>query len=229
MITRAVKVQNVGDKNITITKAASAELDFMGGDYDVLHFHGRHGMERIMERTPVFHGNQSFGSVRGTSSHQHNPFLILAEKGASEEWGNCYGVSFVYSGNFHGEVEKDQASQTRMLMGIQDLMFDYELAPGEIFTAPEAALSFSDQGLSKLSANFHRLIRYHVCRGKFKTARRPVLINNWEATYLDFDGEKITRIASQAAELGVEMLVLDDGWFGKRDNDISGLGDWMVR
>lgn len=228
VIARAVLVRNIGGEVLTVTKAASAELDFMGGDYDVLHFHGRHTMERVMERTPVFHGNQSFGSIRGTSSHQHNPFLILAEQGTSEDAGNCYGVSFLYSGNFHGEVEKDQYSQTRLLMGIQDQMFEYDLAAGETFTAPEAALTFSAEGLTKLSQNYHKLIRYHVCRGKFKTARRPILVNNWEATYFNFDGEKICKIARQAAELGVEMLVLDDGWFGKRESDNSGLGDWIV-
>ncbi|MDD3279442.1 MAG: alpha-galactosidase [Lachnospiraceae bacterium] len=228
VITRAVRVKNTGAEVLTVTKAASAELDFVCGDYDVLHFHGRHGMEHVMERTPVFHGNQSFGSIRGASSHQHNPFLILAQQNTTEDKGECYGISFVYSGNFHGEVEKDQTAQTRMLMGIQDQMFAYDLAAGETFTAPEAALSCSSEGLSSLSQNFHRLIRYHICRGKFQKVRRPILINNWEATYFDFDGEKICNIARQASELGVEMLVLDDGWFGQRDGDVSGLGDWVV-
>lgn len=227
VITRAVCVKNIGTQKITLTKVYSGCLDFVAGDFDVLHFHGRHGMERNLERTPVITGNQSFGSRRGTSSHQHNPFVILAERRATEEHGDCYGMSLLYSGSFRCEVEKDQFSQTRAAIGIQDEMFEYPLEAGEIFYAPEVAFSYAD-GLTALSSNYHRLIRNHVCRGIYRNAPRPILINNWEATYFDFDGEKIIEIAKQAAELGVEMLVLDDGWFGKRDSDYSGLGDWFV-
>jgi alpha-galactosidase len=227
VITRAVRVTNRGNAPVTLTKVYSGALDFLGGDYDILHFVGRHGMERNLERTPVITGNQSFGSRRGASSHQHNPFVILASQETTEDAGDCYGLSLLYSGNFRCEVERDQYRQTRIAMGIMDEMFEYPLKPGETFYAPEIAFSYAD-GLSSLSYNFHRLIRDHVCRGPYRNAPRPILINNWEATYFDFTGEKIIQIAKQASELGVEMLVLDDGWFGKRDSDTSGLGDWFV-
>ena len=154
--------------------------------------------------------------------------MIIAGNGTDEDHGSCYGMSFVYSGNFKGEAEKDQFNQTRVSMGLQDELFEYMLLPGEIFEAPEVVLSYSRKGLSALSRNYHRVYRQHLCRGKYKTIPRPVLLNNWEATYFDFTGDKIYEIAKQASELGVEMLVLDDGWFGKRDSDFSGLGDWSV-
>lgn len=228
VITRCAVICNKGGEDVFINKAYSASLDFVSGDFELLHFYGRHAMERNLERIPVIHGNQSFGSRRGTSSHQHNPFFILAEKNTTEDAGGCYGMSFLYSGNFRFEAEKDQIHQTRVQMGILDEMFDYPLQPGERFHTPEIALAYSAKGLTELSHIFHRMIRCHVCRGKYKTARRPVLINNWEATYMEFDGNKILDIARQAAELGVEMLVLDDGWFGNRDHDDCGLGDWYV-
>jgi alpha-galactosidase len=227
VITRAVKVVNNGDGRVNVTKAYSGVLDFINGEYDVIHFHGRHGMERNYERTSVIAGKLSFGSNRGTSSHQHNPFVIIADRDADEDKGGCYGMSLLYSGNFHCEVERDQFNLTRFGIGIQDEMFEYALEPGDEFLTPEVAISFAD-GLSKLSQNFHGLILNNICRGKYKKAMRPILINNWEATYFDFDGDKIESIARMAAELGVEMLVLDDGWFGKRDSDYSGLGDWYV-
>lgn len=228
VITRAVSVRNIGKAQISIHKVYSGMLDFVTGDFDVIHFHGRHGMERQMERIPVITGTQSFGSRRGTSSHQHNPFFILAEKRTTEEQGLCYGMSLLYSGSFHAEIEKDQFQQTRMGIGLQDEMFLYPLLEGETFYAPEVAFACSTEGLADLSHIYHRLIRDHICRGAYQHTERPILINNWEATYFTFTGEKIIQIAKQAAELGVEMMVLDDGWFGSRDDDLKGLGDWMV-
>lgn len=228
VITRSAVIQNVGNAECTITKAYSGCIDFMEGDFDLLHFHGRHGMERVLERTPLIVGTQAFGSIRGTSSHQHNPFFILANKKATEDAGDCYGMSLVYSGNFKCEAEIDQYSQSRIAIGIQDEMFEYELKQDETFYTPEVAYIYSAEGLTNLSHKYHQLIQNHICRGKYKDVRRPILINNWEATYFDFNGDKIFDIAKQAAELGVEMLVLDDGWFGKRDDDMSGLGDWFV-
>lgn len=228
VITRSAVIKNTGAGKIYINKAFSSTLDFLRGDYDLLHFHGRHTMERNLERVPVMHGKQSFGSRRGTSSHQHNPFVILAERGATEDAGGCYGMSLLYSGNFSFEAEQDQYRQTRMQIGMLDEMMDYPLAPQECLYTPEAAMAYSAHGLAALSHIYHEMIRNHVCRGIYKNARRPVLINNWEATYFHFTGENILKLAEQAAELGVEMLVLDDGWFGKRDDDNSGLGDWTV-
>lgn len=228
VITRSVKVINSGTGFITLEKVQTVCLDFMAGDYDLIQFYGRHAMERNMQRTPIAHGAQVIGSRRGTSSHQYNPFMVIAGKGTDENQGSCYGLSFVYSGNFKGEAEKDQYNQTRITMGLQDELFSYRLCPGETFDAPEVVLSYSKRGLSALSHNYHKAYRRHLCRGKYKTTPRPVLINNWEATYFDFTGDQIFNIAKQAAGLGVEMMVLDDGWFGKRNSDCSGLGDWFV-
>lgn len=228
VITRSVAVKNSKETEIYIDKVFSSTLDFLSGDFDLLHFHGRHTMERNLERISVMHGKQSFGSRRGTSSHQHNPFAILAGKETTEEYGECYGMMLLYSGNYSFEVEQDQYRQVRMQMGMLDEMLDYPLTTGEWLYAPEAAMIYTAEGLGALSHLYHKLIKEHVCRGKYKNARRPVLINNWEATYFHFTGKKILEIARQAAELGVEMLVLDDGWFGKRDDDNSGLGDWFV-
>ncbi|HIX15720.1 MAG TPA: alpha-galactosidase [Candidatus Hungatella pullicola] len=228
VITRSVSVTNTGRETIYINKIYSASLDFLTGGFDLLHFYGRHAMERNLERFPILFGNQSFGSRRGTSSHQHNPFFILAESDTTEDFGSCYGMSLLYSGNFRMEAEKDQYGQTRIQIGLSDEMFDYPLMPKEEFHSPEAAMAYSGRGLAHLSHIYHKLIRRHVCRGKYRDCRRPVLINNWEATYMDFDGDRLIEIARQAAELGVEMFVLDDGWFGERNSDNAGLGDWYV-
>lgn len=228
VITRACKIVNKGEDKVNLLRAYSMCLDFNNKDMDFVHFYGRHAMERIMERTPLHHGIQSVGSRRGFSSHQHNPFVVLCAHDAGEDHGNCYGASFVYSGNFAAEAEVTQADCTRMTMGIHDAQFQFELQPQESFTAPEVMLSFSSEGLGTLSRNYHKAIRYHICRGKYKTARRPILINNWEATYFDFNTEKLLDIAREAKKLGIEMLVMDDGWFGKREDDVSGLGDWFV-
>ena len=228
VITRSVEVRNEGTAPIYLHKILTAALDFVTGEFDLLHFHGRHMMERIPERTPIVHAKQCIESRRGTSSHQHNPFVIVAEKETGENHGLCYGMSFVYSGNFQVEAERDQFEQTRVQMGLSAEMFRYPLQPGENFDAPEVILACSEHGLTHLSHIYQKFIREHICRGPYKDARRPILINNWEATYFDFTGEKIVQIAKQAAELGLEMFVLDDGWFGKRSHDKAGLGDWYV-
>lgn len=228
VITRSVVIKNVGTGSVTIKKASAACLDFVSGDYDVLRFYGRHAMERNLERTPLGHGTICFGSRRGTSSHQYNPAVILAEHGATEDSGACYGMLMVYSGNFLCEAEKDQFEQTRLLMGLNEELFSYPLAAGETFTVPEVILSYSANGLSELSQQYHKCIRDHVCRSKYVHESRPVLINSWEAAYFDFTGDTIVDLAKEAASLGIDMVVMDDGWFGKRDDDNSSLGDWYV-
>lgn len=228
IITRSVIVKNAGEKTVNLKKVESACLDFVGGEFDAITFYGRHAMERNYQRTRVAHGNHVIGSRRGTSSHQYSPMMILADKNATEEAGSCYAMSFVYSGGFKGEVEKDQFNQTRMLLGLQDEMFSYPLAKDETFYAPEVILTYSKDGLQKLSHNLHKCIREHICRGKYRDVIRPVLVNSWEASYFDFTGENIVGLAKEAAALGIEMVVMDDGWFGKRDDDNSGLGDWTV-
>lgn len=228
VITQSVVIKNVGTGSVTIEKASAACLDFVSGDYDVLRFYGRHAMERNLERTPLGHGTICFGSRRGTSSHQYNPAVILAEHGATEDSGACYGMLMVYSGNFLCEAEKDQFEQTRLLMGLNEELFSYPLAAGETFTVPEVILSYSANGLSELSQQYHKCIRDHVCRSKYVHESRPVLINSWEAAYFDFTGDTIVDLAKEAASLGIDMVVMDDGWFGKRDDDNSSLGDWYV-
>ena len=228
VITRSEKIVYRGEGKICIRKAQSACLDFVQGKYDLLTFYGRHAMERTMQREPVTHGSHVIGSVRGTSSHQYNPMMILADENTTDQYGNCYAMSFVYSGNFKGETLKDQFGQTRALMGLQDEMFSYPLAEGETFYTPEVLLTFSGSGMNLLSQNLHRCIRQHICRGKYKESVRPVLVNSWEASYFDFDGDTLYELAKEAKNAGIDMLVLDDGWFGKRDDDNSGLGDWFV-
>ena len=228
VITRSEKIVYRGEGKICIRKAQSACLDFVQGKYDLLTFYGRHAMERTMQREPVTHGSHVIGSVRGTSSHQYNPMMILADENTTDQYGNCYAMSFVYSGNFKGETLKDQFGQTRALMGLQDEMFSYPLAGGETFYTPEVLLTFSGSGMNLLSQNLHRCIRQHICRGKYKESVRPVLVNSWEASYFDFDGDTLYELAKEAKYAGIDMLVLDDGWFGKRDDDNSGLWDWFV-
>ena len=228
IITRSVSVKNESSGKIYLNKIESASLDFLYGNYELLTFYGRHAMERNVQRVPVVHGTQKIGSVRGTSSHQYNPMMILAEKETTEDKGNCYAMSFVYSGCFQGEVLKDQLNQTRMMLGLQEEAFRYPLETGEMFQAPEVILSYSSEGMNRLSQNLHHCIRQHICRGKYKEEIRPILINSWEAAYFDFTGDTIYELAKAAKEVNIDMLVMDDGWFGKRDDDNSGLGGWFV-
>ena len=228
VIARSARITNGGKEAVRLEKMMSACLELPNGSWEAIHFHGRHAMERRLERLPLMHGTMEVGSRRGTSSHQHNPGVILCSPDATEEHGGCYGLSLIYSGNFSMEIEMDQMDSVRAVCGINPEFFEYRLEPGEAFDTPQLMMTYSGNGLGRMSANFHSIIRHNLCRGKYKFARRPVLINNWEATYFDFNEEKILSIARQASELGIEMLVLDDGWFGSRDSDNAGLGDWFV-
>lgn len=228
IITRCASVANNTNETVILTKAASLCLDIPHGEWEWVHFHGRHAMERLTERMPLCHGIQESSSTRGTSSHHQNPTVLLCSPDCTETSGSCIGAALMYSGSFQTKIQLDQMEQVRLVMGINPELFRWELKPSEVFDTPEVIMSYSSNGMEKLSHNFHKVIREHVCRGKYKLAERPVLINNWEATYFDFNEEKILKIAEQAASLGVDMLVLDDGWFGKRDDDCSGLGDWFV-
>ena len=228
IITRSALIRNSSEEEIRLEKVMSANLDMLSGEYDLITFYGRHCMEKNFQRTPVAHMEQWIGSRRGMSSHQFNPMMILAARETTEDAGDCYSMQFVYSGGFSGCAGKDQIGQTRMQLGLMQEKFSYPLSPGEVFTAPEVIMSFSGDGLSRLSNNLQECIRRHVCRGKWRDEVRPVLLNSWEAYYMDFDGADILALAEQAANLGMDMVVLDDGWFGKRDDDTSGLGDWFV-
>lgn len=230
IITRAVKVQNLGDKSIHLRKIMSMCLDFINGaDMDLISLPGRYGQERQVERQRMTHHIHNIGSVRGSSSHQQNPFVILCDKNATEDYGSCYGFSLMYSGNFLAEAELDQYDQLRMVMGINPKQFVYEIKPGEVFEGPEVVMAFSEKGLTGLSHLYHDFYRTNLCKSKFVTeVQRPVLINSWEAAFMDFDDVKLVEIAKAAKNMGVDLLVMDDGWFGKRDDDNSGLGDWYV-
>ena len=228
MITRAVRIINCGDSDAVLTRALSMSLDLPYGKWDMIHFHGKHALERQKERERLGHLIKTVGSTRGTSSHQENPFVIIADRKADEDHGACYGMMLVYSGGFKMQAEVDQFDSLRVIMGLQDEQFSWKLEPGEAFVSPEVIMTFTDEGFTRLSHNYHYFIRHNICRGKYQFTRRPVLINNWEATYFDFTDEKLLAIADEAAALGIEMLVLDDGWFGQRNSDNAGLGDWYV-
>ena len=228
VITRAVRIMNGSETEKVLERTLSMCLDIPFGTWDLMHFHGKHALERQAEREPLTHLIKTVGSKRGISSHQENPFVILCDRRAGEEHGECYGFMLVYSGGFKAEAEVDQFDSTRVVMGIQDDAFSWILKPGDVFETPEVIMSFSGEGLTALSHRYHRMIRHNVCRGKYQFRRRPVLINNWEATYFDFTEAKLLEIADEAAALGIEMLVLDDGWFGERNSDNAGLGDWFV-
>ena len=228
LITRSVRVVNQGTETIRLRRCTSMCLDFQGGDFDFITFDGCHTLERSLNRTPLRPGVQSVESVRGASSHHHNPFVILCERGAGEEHGLCYGAALVYSGNFLAAAERTQLENNRLTLGMNPFHFCWTLEPGEGFTAPEAAVVCSPNGFGQMSRQFHRAIRENLIRDPLAGRKRPVLINNWEATEADFDEEKLVDIARSAAPLGIDMFVMDDGWFGKRDDDNSGLGDWAV-
>lgn len=228
VITRSVVVQNQGKTSVILGRVHSLCMDIPYGEWEWIHFHGRHTKERQAERRTLIHGIQESSSGRGMSSHQQNPTVLLCEKNTTEGHGFCMGAALLYSGGFQTQIERDQLDQTRIVMGIHPDTFAWHLEEGDVFYAPEVMLSCSDRGFAELSHRFHHVIRNHVCRGKYKLSSRPVLINNWEATYFDFNSTKIEEIAKQASELGIDMMVLDDGWFGKRDSDRSGLGDWVV-
>ncbi len=228
VIVRSARLINTGAQALTVEKAASACLDFLYGDFDAVHFHGRHCMERVPERVRLPRGVTAFGSRRGMSSHHSNPFVIACARHATENTGDCWGCMLMYSGSHLEEMEVDQTGSLRLVAGIQPDGFSWTLQPGELFETPEAILSFSGSGFNALSQQYHNVIRQHVIPQRYQQASRPVLINSWEAAYFDFDAEKILRFARSAREMGMEMLVLDDGWFGSRNDDTSGLGDWTV-
>ncbi len=228
VITRSVKVVNTGKEDLYLTKVYSACLDMDNKGFEAISLHGSWARERQIETVPVSHGKYSVESIRGESSHQDHPFLALKTKNADQENGEVYAMHFVYSGNFKAQVQSDQFDQVRMTMGIHPEDFTWKLKEGESFQAPETVLVYSAQGLGQMTRIFHDFYRNHLIRSEYKNQKRPILINNWEATYFDFDTDKLIAIAKQASALGIEMLVMDDGWFGNRYDDNRALGDWFV-
>lgn len=228
VIARSVDVKNAGKEPVRLTKVLSACLDMDNRAFDMISLYGSWARERHIQRQPLGYGKQSVSSVRGESSHQEHPFIALAEHAATQQSGEVYGLHFVYSGNFLAQVERTQFDSVRAVMGIHPQDFSWTLEPGETFTAPEVVEVYSAQGIGGMTRTFHDLYRSHLIRSEYRDSKRPILINNWEATYFDFDTEKLLGIAREASRLGIEMLVMDDGWFGNRNDDNTALGDWKV-
>ena len=228
VITRSAVITNKGEKPFKITRALSACVDFDTDKMDMITLNGSWARERAVERCRLHHAKQLVDSCKGESSHQNNPFVALCDNNADEDKGEVFGFNFVYSGNFYAQAEVTQHKKTRFLMGINPLDFQWLLEKGESFICPEVVMVHSDEGIGKMSRTFHDLYRNNLIRGEYKDKRRPILINNWEATYFNFDTDKLIDIAKEASKLGIEMLVMDDGWFGHRDADNSSLGDWFV-
>lgn len=227
-IARSVKFSNNSDQKYQLKTALSLNLDLPDANYEWLQFSGAWGRERHLHKTPLRPGIQAINSARGASSHMQNPFVILKRPFTTEEQGEALGVSFVYSGNFLAQAEVDEYSVTRLQIGIDPFQFSWCLKPNETFQTPEAILAYTSEGLNQLSQTFQKLYTTRLARGYWRDKERPILINNWEATYFDFTEEKLLSIAKKAKELGIELFVLDDGWFGERTKETAGLGDWYV-
>ncbi|XJZ26713.1 alpha-galactosidase [Bacillota bacterium Lsc_1132] len=227
-ITRSVKFVNHGVENLNLTRAMSMCIDFFDSDFEMIQLSGGWARERHVKTRKLEPGIQSISSTRGTSSSQQNPFLALKRPNTDEHQGEVYGFSLVYSGNFLAQVEVDYYDVSRITMGVNPFDFNWLLQSGESFQTPEVVIVYSDRGLNGMSQIYHSLYRTRLARGKWRDKERQVLINNWEGTYFDFNEEKILEMAKASKELGVELFVLDDGWFGKRDDDTTSLGDWFV-
>lgn len=227
-ITRSTEFINYAKEKVNLTRALSASVDFFDSDFEMIQLSGSWARERHIKTRKLVPGVQSITSTRGTSSAQQNPFIALKRPDTNEQQGEVFGVSLVYSGNFLAQVEVDHYDVSRLMIGINPFDFNWLLETGESFQTPEVVMVYSDEGLNGMSQTFHRLFQNRLARGKWRDQERPVLINNWEATYFDFNEEKIVEIAKESKDLGVELFVLDDGWFGKRDDDTTSLGDWFV-
>lgn len=227
-ITRSVRFINEGTADLKLLRALSLSVDFPHADWDLLQLSGSWARERHIERRALAPGKLTVESRRGSSSHSHNPFIALLSEDANEDYGDVYGFNLVYSGNFAAHAEVDPFATARVSIGINPFDFSWLLEPGQQFQTPEAVMVYSGQGIGEMSRAYHRLYRTRLCRGEFRDRVRPVLVNNWEATYFDFNADKIESIARAGKELGIELFVLDDGWFGKRNDDTTSLGDWVV-
>ena len=227
-VVRSVRLHNASDADLFIERAYSLCLELPDSRYDLITLSGAWSREREMIRRPLTMGEQGVSSLKGATSLHASNMLFLARPETTEAQGEAIGAALVYSGNFKASVHVDSHRMSRVFLGINDVDFQWKLTPGETFHAPEAVTVYSDAGLDGMSKQFHRVCAEHLVRGKFAKAPRPILLNNWEATYFGFNEEKLLKIARTAADVGVELFVLDDGWFGHRDNDHTSLGDWYV-
>ncbi len=228
VITRSVKVINEGQQNLKLEKVYSACIDMDNEDFEMITLHGSWARERHIQKNPLMYGRQNVASAKGESSHQEHPFMALVTPNTTQTTGTVYAMHFVYSGNFIAQAELSQFDSVRMVMGINKEEFCWNLCAGESFQAPEAVLVFSDEGLGKMTRSFHDFYRNHLIRSPYLHKKRPILINNWEATYFNFNTDKLLAIAKEAKKAGIEMIVMDDGWFGERNSDDCSLGDWQV-
>ncbi len=228
VIARSATIRNTGDAAVDLGCAMSLSIDLPDADWLMIGLSGAWARERHIAERPLVPGRQAVSSVRGASGHEHNPFLALRRASTDESHGEAYGFSLVYSGNFLAEAEVEPYGTARVRIGIEPSTFGWRIEPGAAFSTPEAIVAYSDAGLGGLSDSLHRLFRDRLARGHWRDRPRPVLINNWEATYFDFDADRLVEIATTARDLGVELFVLDDGWFGARDDDTTSLGDWFV-
>ena len=227
VLMRHQKLENTGDRPICIENIQSMSLELPAKEYDCLILYGTHAKEANRERFPLHHGIQRIESVRGSSSPQYQPFAALLDPGTTETSGTVYGFQLIYSGNFLAQIEKDQFGNIRAQMGLHPDMFSWELKPGESFCTPEAVLNYSHNGLNEMSQNFHRLYREHLIPAEFVGKVRPVLLNSWEAMYYDVSLEKIKEQVIIAKKLGIELFVLDDGWFRRGNSSHDSMGDWI--
>ncbi len=229
VILRNARIKNISDDEIEIERAYSASIDIPKGNYDLIHFSGGWARERELFRSKIQQGTKvDISNARGGSGHCINPFIMLAEHNADEDNGRVYGFSLVYSGNHSSMIECDQYGNIRLQQGINPFMFGWKLNKGESFSTPQCVMCYSENGIGGLSRELNDVYRTNLCRSKWADKDRPILINNWEATYFDFNEDKLLSIAKKAKEAGIELFVLDDGWFGTRNDDFSGLGDWFV-
>ncbi len=228
VITESVKVENTGKETFEIEKIASCCVNFPSMDYNMINLSGVWSRERRVITRHLAHGIQSVASKRGSSSHNHNPFVALVDDKGGEDFGDAFGFNLVYSGNFAADIETDYLDCIRLVMGINPIDFTWVVEPGDEFQSPEAVMVYSDGGMGKMSRTFHDLYNNNLIRGEWKNKKRPLLINSWEGSGFDFDQETLVRYAKEAKEMGIELLVMDDGWFGHRDSDNSSLGDWFV-
>ncbi|WP_042357211.1 alpha-galactosidase [Bacillus rubiinfantis] len=228
VIARSASLKNIGTDTLVIDRFMSTALDLPDKDFTFIHLAGAWSRERHVKERKLETGIQSIYSLRGASSHHHNPFAALKRSAATEHTGEVYGFNFVYSSNFLMQVEVDHYDTARVLLGIHPNGFSWKLKKEESFQTPEAVMVYSDKGLNGMSQTFHQLYHHHLIPKQWRTVERPILINNWEATYFDFNEDKLVNIAKSASELGIELFVLDDGWFGNRNDDTSSLGDWHV-
>lgn len=228
VVTESVKVENTGKETFEIEKVASCCVNFPSMDYNMINLSGVWSRERRVITRHLAHGIQSVASKRGSSSHNHNPFVALVDDKGGEDFGDAFGFNLVYSGNFSADIETDYLDCTRLVMGINPIDFTWVVEPGDEFQSPEVVMVYSDSGMGKMSRTFHDFYNNNLIRGEWKNKKRPLLINSWEGSGFDFDQETLVRYAKEAKKLGIELLVMDDGWFGHRDSDNSSLGDWFV-